>query len=109
MSKIGNDIKKAEHEFKLDEEAKKLEKQNEHKHSPKVEALKDEIENKSKVDLHVTDENSKAWKEDKKAADKLGKKINEELDKEAKEEAKDEKEYAKKLEKQMEDEMKTSK
>lgn len=107
MGKLLNNIREEEHKMKLDEEAKKLEKINSNKHSEKVEALKDKIENRAKTDLHVTDETSKDFKEDEKIANELGKKINEELDKEIKENEKDEKAYAKKLEKQMEKEAKS--
>ncbi|GAA0070879.1 hypothetical protein UT300003_24030 [Clostridium sardiniense] len=66
--------------------------------SKKVEELKEEIRNKAEEDLKVVNENSKAYKEDQKEANVLGKKITQELDREAKEEASMEKEFAKELE-----------
>lgn len=69
--------------------------------SKKVEELKEEIRNKAEEDLKVVNENSKAYKEDQKEANVLGKKITQELDREAKEEAAMEKEFAKELESDM--------
>jgi len=69
--------------------------------SKKVEELKEEIRNKAEEDLKVVNENSKAYKEDQKEANVLGKKITQELDREAKEEASMEKEFAKELEADM--------
>lgn len=71
--------------------------------SKKVEELKEEIRNKAEEDLKVVNENSKAYKEDQKEANVLGKKITQELDKEVKEEASMEKEFAKELESDMKD------
>lgn len=69
--------------------------------SKNVEELKREIKNKAEEDLKVVNENSKAYKQDEKDAEVLGKKINQELDREIKEEAALEKEFAKELEADM--------